>query len=128
MKSFKYLFEGREVEVQAQKIGTTLWVHAEGQTFAFNQDDKKLKRGRDKQNSATGDRIEAPMPGKITKILKSAGDVVKKGDSLIALEAMKMEYTLKSEIDGTIKNILCETNTQVSLGQCLIELSPVESK
>ena len=51
------------------------------------------------------------MPGKILDIMVEVGDVVKKGQPVIILEAMKMENELKSPIDGIIKKL------DVSVGQ-----------
>lgn len=41
------------------------------------------------------------MPGKITKVLVQDGDAVNKGDSLVIMEAMKMEHIIKAQLDGT---------------------------
>jgi biotin carboxyl carrier protein len=51
------------------------------------------------------DSLKAPMPGLINKILVKKGDHVKKGDTLIVLEAMKMENNLKATHDAIIKEI-----------------------
>jgi acetyl/propionyl-CoA carboxylase alpha subunit len=64
----------------------------------------------------------SPMPGKITKIIVQAGQSVKEGDSIIVMEAMKMEYTLKSSINAKVKKINCQVNEQVTLGALLVEL------
>lgn len=50
--------------------------------------------------------IKSPMPGLVLKILKSVGDNVTKGDTVMILEAMKMENEIKSTYDGTITEIL----------------------
>ena len=50
--------------------------------------------------------IKAPMPGMVLNILVSEGQQIKKGDSLLVLEAMKMENVLKSPTDGVIKKIV----------------------
>jgi len=68
------------------------------------------------------DVINAPMPGKIVKILVNEGDEVKKGKNAIILEAMKMETHVASPKDGSIKKILFSVGDQVNLGDTLIEL------
>lgn len=55
------------------------------------------------------------MPGKVVKLLVKAGDQVKKGDTLLILEAMKMENEIKAPIDGEVLNV------HVSEGQTLDE-------
>ncbi len=62
----------------------------------------------------------APMPGKIVKIFVSAGDTVKKGDSLVVLEAMKMEQTLRASVDGAVSEVHVAQGDQVDGGQKLL--------
>ena len=52
--------------------------------------------------------VKAPMPGLVLDILVEPGQKVTKGDSLMVLEAMKMENSIKSPADGVIKEILVE--------------------
>ncbi|MBW2592358.1 MAG: acetyl-CoA carboxylase biotin carboxyl carrier protein subunit, partial [Deltaproteobacteria bacterium] len=54
---------------------------------------------------AQGTPLTAPMPGMIVKYTKQVGDSVSKGDSVVILEAMKMENALPAPVDGTIKAI-----------------------
>ncbi len=56
-------------------------------------------------NSETVTIIKSPMPGLVFKILKNAGDNIVKGETVMILEAMKMENEIKSNIDGKIKEI-----------------------
>ena len=64
--------------------------------------------------------IKAPMPGMVLNILVGEGQQVKKGDSLLVLEAMKMENVLKSPTDGTIKKVVAIKGTAVEKNQLLI--------
>lgn len=64
--------------------------------------------------------IKAPMPGLILEINVKAGDVIKKGDPVLVLEAMKMENVLKSNGDGEIKEVLVEIGNSVEKNQVLI--------
>ncbi|KAF2077156.1 hypothetical protein CYY_001541 [Polysphondylium violaceum] len=52
----------------------------------------------------------SPMPGKITKILAKVGDVVKKGQPILLMEAMKMEHTIRSPIDGKVESLPYDLN------------------
>lgn len=64
--------------------------------------------------------VWAPMPGKIAKVLVSAGQEVKEGDPVIVLEAMKMENELRSSSAGTVKSVLVAEGDQAEAGQLLI--------
>ena len=65
--------------------------------------------------------IKAPMPGLILEVKVQAGEVVKKGDPLIILEAMKMENIIKSPGDGKVKLVKVQQGKNVEKNQVLIE-------
>ena len=65
--------------------------------------------------------IKAPMPGLVVSIEVKIGQEIKAGDSVIILEAMKMENVLKSPVDGVIKNIKALEATTVDKNAVLIE-------
>ena len=62
------------------------------------------------------------MPGKISKVFFKNGDAVTTGQVLVVMEAMKMEYSLKSAMDGKIKGLSVTAGDQVDLGDLLIEI------
>jgi biotin carboxyl carrier protein len=72
-------------------------------------------------DSAAND-VKAPMPGIILEIQVKPGDVVSKGDTLLILEAMKMENAILSPKDGVIKSVMSETGDTVDKNKLLIEL------
>jgi biotin carboxyl carrier protein len=76
-----------------------------------------IERGRTKVVNA----IKAPMPGLILEISVEVGQTVKENDSLLILEAMKMENSFLSPRDGVIKSITVEKGQAVDKGQLLIE-------
>ena len=65
---------------------------------------------------AVTDRIIAPMPGKIVQVLVRTGDIVKQGQPVAILEAMKMEHTLKASADGRVASIDVTAGEQVGEG------------
>ncbi len=69
---------------------------------------------------AAGDTpLNAPMPGKVSKIVAKVGDAVKKGDVVIMLEAMKMQNEIAAPVDGTVKSINVNVNENVKPGQTM---------
>ena len=66
--------------------------------------------------------VTAPLPGTITKITVKVGDSVNAGDTVLMMEAMKMENNITAEFAGTVKAILVDTGAQVQSGQALVEL------
>ena len=55
--------------------------------------------------AAGGVQVKSPLPGSVIKVLVSEGQAVKKGDTLLTLESMKMENAIMAEADGTVKQI-----------------------
>lgn len=87
-----------------------------------NQFDLLLKQlGMDKMASGKVNMVKAPMPGMVLRIDVKAGDVVKKGDALLVLEAMKMENVIKATGDAVIKKVVAVERTAVDKGQVLVE-------
>ena len=66
--------------------------------------------------------VTAPLPGTITKVTVKVGDTVNAGDTVLLMEAMKMENNITAEFGGTVKAILVEAGNQVQSGQALVEL------
>jgi biotin carboxyl carrier protein len=62
------------------------------------------------------------MPGRVVKIFAKNGDVVKEGDTLVAIESMKMEYLVKAKVDGTVGKMLVEDGATVNMKQKLVEM------
>jgi propionyl-CoA carboxylase alpha chain len=68
----------------------------------------------------------SPMPGQVLRILVSIGQSVKPGDPLVALEAMKMEQTIKAAHEGVVKAILVKPGQMVAPGELLVEIQFTE--
>ena len=67
--------------------------------------------------------VEAPMPGKILNIKVSAGQAVKFGETVIVMEAMKMETEIVAPADGTVAQILVKAGDAVDTGAALVTLN-----
>lgn len=113
--------------IRMDKAEKTLTISVNGNKYQLNVKDKfdeLLKSlGMDNMNSSKVNEIKAPMPGLVLDIRVAEGDVVKKGDPIIVLEAMKMENILKSPADGTIKKINVKKGVAVEKNQVLINFA-----
>ena len=69
-----------------------------------------------------GAPVKAPLPGVVTKVLVSAGQAVKKGDTVLVLEAMKMENNITAETDGTVTGICVAAGDSVMEGTTLLTI------
>ena len=71
---------------------------------------------------AAGVQVKSPLPGSVIKVLVSEGQAVKKGDTLLTLESMKMENAIMAEADGTVKQIAVTPGQNVMQDDLLIVL------
>ena len=127
MKQIRVKIAGVERTVLAEVIEQKLWYKVDNQIFSA--DIAELSGGSRKRQGAakkSSNQILAPMPGKITKIFVQANDIVKKSQVLLVMEAMKMEYTLKSDLETEVEMINVKVGDQVTLGNLLIQLKKKE--
>ena len=71
---------------------------------------------------AGGLQVKSPLPGSVIKVLVSVGQAVKKGETLLTLESMKMENAIMAEQDGTVKQIAVSAGQNVMQDDLLIVL------
>jgi len=96
-----------------------------GKTYNFDiQDgiDVNNIAPQDKSEAATKDSksVKAPMPGNVLKLLVKVADSVTEGDTLLILEAMKMETEVKAPCSGTISSVTVSAGDNITAGQVLI--------
>lgn len=73
-----------------------------------------------------GDNLVAGMPGKIVKVMVGVGDVVKAGQPILIMEAMKMENEMRATAEVKIKDILVKPADSVESGQTLVVYEQVK--
>jgi acetyl/propionyl-CoA carboxylase alpha subunit len=98
--------------------GDARWVFLDGRTYVF-----EVQKGRTaRRQTGHHESLTAPMPATVRRIHVAVGDRVKRGDTLIVLEAMKMELPVKAATDGIVALINCRESELVQPGTTLIEL------
>ncbi len=85
-------------------------------------EDLALQMANSQQKSSGTKIIKSPMPGLVLKIKKNAGDSVSAGESIMILEAMKMENEIKSPLDGIIKELFVAEKQTVDRNEKLFVL------
>lgn len=83
---------------------------------------KRKKQLISQADESTTIRLKAPMPGKILEVMVKPGDAVKAGDTLLILEAMKMQNAILASTKGIIKKVLVKKGNTTSKSDLLIEL------
>ena len=74
---------------------------------------KKMEKGN----------LNSPISGKVVSIKVKNGDKVKKGDVLMIIEAMKMEYLIRAPYNGKVKKVNFKENNQIEIGQNTVEIT-----
>ena len=75
-----------------------------------------------KSGPGAGTPVKAPLPGVVTKILVAEGQAVKKGETVLVLEAMKMENNITAEADGAVTGICVAAGDSVMEGTTLLTI------
>jgi biotin carboxyl carrier protein len=70
--------------------------------------------------ATSGQTVRAPMPGRVTHVAVAPGDVVKRGDTLVVIEAMKMENEFKASGPGTVTEVRVRAGQAVTPGDVLV--------
>ncbi len=111
--------------INADKSTKSFTFKINGRNYTVDLKDKfDLLLERMGMNTAIAGKInliKAPMPGLIIDLKVKVGDLVKVGDQLLILEAMKMENILKSQGEGIVKTVKVKKGDTVEKGQVLIE-------
>lgn len=141
-KQFRVLLEGRSREIKAELCAPfTLQLIVDGRALAVHL----VRRGVGYQVAVDGavftvvpetavaedgathvlatPAIVAPMPGKVLRVLVREGQKVDTGDTLLILEAMKMETRIDSEAPALVRRVLVSEGQTVDAGAPLVELS-----
>ena len=116
MKKFNIKVNGTAFEVEVEEVKTAPVVKA----AAAPAPAAKPAAAPAPAVVADGDTpVNAPMPGKIVKIVAEAGKAVKKGDVVLILEAMKMQNEITAPADGKLKSVNVAAGQSVKPGDVL---------
>ena len=142
MKTFNFKINGNEYQTSVEQSGDLLQVTVNGKSYTAElQKDETTpaKVAAPKPAAAAaaaapaaapadaptgaGKAVESPLPGVVVSIAVSAGQAVKAGDTLLTLEAMKMENAIQAEADGTVTKVLVAVGQSVQSGDPLLEIA-----
>ncbi|HZK39964.1 MAG TPA: biotin/lipoyl-containing protein [Atribacterota bacterium] len=113
MRKFQIKVDGKVYEVEVEEISGEI-------TPVVSAPAPKASAPKIPVASTGGEEINAPMPGKILQLKVKEGDSVKEGDTLLILEAMKMENEIFANTSGSIKKINVSANDMVDTGDVLL--------
>jgi biotin carboxyl carrier protein len=124
MKNYTITVNGNVYDVTVEEGGAGAAPAAAAPKAAPAAAPKPAPAAAPKASAGAGSvKVEAGAAGKIFKIEASVGQAVKKGDTVIILEAMKMEIPVVSPADGTVASIDVNVGDPVEAGACLATLN-----
>lgn len=103
----RFRLGGRSVRIYLVRDGERTFVAADGREFVVSESrpDTGRRGESDAKAGETSLRVKSPMPGKVTKVAVAEGEEVHKNQTLVIVEAMKMENEIKTAIDGVVTKI-----------------------
>ncbi len=128
MRKFKVNLSGKTYFAEVEKVADYLYrVKVNDNVIEVEVEEAKIKSLRKAERVSRavdlGEKVvKAMLPGNITKILVSEGDAVRAGDTLLILEAMKMENEIVAPSSGKVKEIKVQEGQRVETGDVLVVL------
>ncbi|MDQ6994093.1 MAG: sodium-extruding oxaloacetate decarboxylase subunit alpha [Mariprofundaceae bacterium] len=91
-------------------------------TLGGSIDAKRASKGSKRPKATKDSDVTSPMPGRIVAINVSVGDAVEAGDTIVTVEAMKMENPVHAPVSGIVKAVYVEEGDNVNPDECLVEV------
>ena len=114
------LVDGKRLMAYISSDNDKRWVTINGQTLVLTKSSGSRSRGHGHHHAAG--ELTAPMPGQVRAVNVKEGDAVAKGQTLMLIEAMKMEIRIQSPQDGVVKKLFVQQGQTVEREQMLIEI------
>ena len=123
--TYSILVNGRAFEAVVIPTAEGVLVRCGGQEFTAGVSDPRARRrGRSTLFGAEGrQQVPAPMPGKVIRILVSAGETVEADQGLVVVEAMKMQNEVRAPKAGRIERIFVREGQAVAAGEALVTIN-----
>ncbi|MGH8447590.1 MAG: biotin/lipoyl-containing protein, partial [Solimonas sp.] len=118
---FHYICDGVQGKARSARDGDRLWLDADGAVAAYR--DLTLAPVEGAAAGSDG-RLLAHSDGKIVAVHVQPGDTAGKGQTLVVLEAMKMEFQLALPVGGTVETVGVQAGQQVKSRQLLVQIKP----
>lgn len=114
------LVNGRQMQVHWVEENGKRWMSIDGRAYVLEKVSTSRRGGKGSADS--GNLVRAPMPGQVREVLTAEGDKVARGQTLMLLEAMKMEMRILAPRDGKVVKLSVKQGQQVDKDDALVEV------
>ena len=139
MKNYKLKINGNEYNVDINEVeGQEIKLDVNGTSYVVTVDQEIKQQKKtvvstprpqvtpaaggsvQKSNAPAGSKVTTPLPGTILDVFVNVGDTVKEGQTVVLLEAMKMENNIEADVAGTVKEVKVRKGDSVLEGDVLV--------
>jgi len=113
------LIDGKHIIAYVSSDGAKRWVTVDGRTFGLNKSLNAKQRNVSHEHAS---ELVAPMPGQVRSVNVKENEMVSKGQTLLVLEAMKMEIRIQAPRDGIVKELMVKVGQTVEREQILVKM------
>ncbi|XP_043284670.1 methylcrotonoyl-CoA carboxylase subunit alpha, mitochondrial isoform X2 [Venturia canescens] len=114
--------DGKKQKSRIVSVGRELHIFTNERKWKLTRPEAEFVRKQTLHADMSKGGAVSPMPGVVDKIFVQPGDLVKKGDPLVVIIAMKMEHTMRASCDGKVMNVPCAIGDSVAKNKLLVDV------
>lgn len=123
-----FIVKGKPYHFYVARDKDAVYIYGNGRHYVFSEEKQQEFSPQSRRaGSNGGDYVASPMPGTIIKIQCAEGDSINENDTLVIVEAMKMENMLRSPVSGTVDKIHNNEGDLVEAGKPIVEIIPADN-
>lgn len=122
--AFSLLVDGESHDLVLERVAGAMMVQVQGERIRVEVQDERSRAAEAVVGTggASGQQLCAIMPGVIVDVLVEEGDTVEAGQTVLVLEAMKMQNPMQAEGPGVVSRVIAKKGVAVAGGELLIEI------
>ncbi|MDQ3707782.1 MAG: ATP-grasp domain-containing protein [Actinomycetota bacterium] len=121
--SLSVVVDGHRATYLYAEDGDVAWLGRDGNAWALRESDELAAARHGDETSISGELL-SPMPGTVTLVAVNSGDMVTAGQTVLVVEAMKMEHAITAPLDGVVSVLHVHAGEQVTMDQPLAVVEP----
>jgi biotin carboxyl carrier protein len=112
----------RQLVVDWARRDKEIFLQVDGQSFRLREEEAAHSVSDGDHGEEDEPALNSPLPGRVVKVLVKPGDDLKKGQPMVIIDSMKIEFEFKAPRPGNVEQVLASEGQQIDVGQCLVVL------